>query len=298
MIIIFIHKLYYYHSIDSLLKVVNLINIDEIPESWSKDQIKIYEIYKEYFAGSNDNPEGIEEFEKLLTRWLDESQIKIVSWNCNGKFREKFKEIISEDADIYVIQECENPAESKNEDYREFAGDNYFWTGNLHYKGLGIFAKEAITLEEIPNSNNDLKHFIALRVNDSFNLLGVWAMPKYVEMIHDYFDANEGLFNENLVMCGDFNSNVVFNGHHPKDKNHTTLNEKLEGKNLFSVYHSKTSDEQGFEKSKTFYQARHLNNPYHLDFVYAGENAVNEFNILDNYKWITLSDHLPLVFKI
>lgn len=58
-------------------------------------------------------------------------------------------------------------------------------------------------------------------MNDSFNLLGVWAMSKYVEMIHDYFDANEDLFNENLVMCGDFNSNEVFNNHHPKAKNHT-----------------------------------------------------------------------------
>ena len=30
----------------------------------------------------------------------------------------------------------------------------------------------------------------------------------------------------------------------------------------------------------TFYQARHLNNPYHLNFVYAGENVVKEFEIL------------------
>ena len=48
----------------------------------------------------------------------------------------------------------------------------------------------------------------------------------------------------------------------------------------------------------TFYQARHLNNPYHLGFIYAGENVVNEFEILDSYKWITLSIYLPIVFKI
>lgn len=279
--------------------MVTLIEIDDIPESWTKDQVKVYEIYSEYFADNDDaiNPEAMAEFEKLLTKWLDESQIKIVSWNCNGKFREKFKEIIEEDADIYVIQECENPAESNDEDYREFAGSNYFWTGHLHYKGLGIFAKEDIQLEKIEN-NGEFEHFISLRVNDSFNLLGLWAMPKYVEMIHDFFDANEDLFNDNLVMCGDFNSSVVFNGHHPKAKNHTVLNEKLESKNLISVYHDLTGDNQGSEKSMTFYQARHLNNPFHLDFVYAGENVVKEFSILDHYKWITLSDHLPLVFKI
>ena len=70
--------------------------------------------------------------------------MKIVSWNCAGAFREKYTSIIEEDADIYVIPECENPAEAKLKEYKEFAGDNYFWTGDLHYKGLGIFAKENI----------------------------------------------------------------------------------------------------------------------------------------------------------
>ena len=279
--------------------MISLFEIKEIPDSWSKDQIKIYEIYSKYLADGTDNSAMIEEFESLLTRWLDESKIKIVSWNCNGKFREKFNEIIEEDADIYVICECENPAESNDEEYREFAGDNYFWIGDLHYKGLGIFAKEDVTLERLKEyENEEFKLFLPLRVNDSFNLLGVWSKPKYVEMIHDYFDANVDLFDENLVMCGDFNSNVVFNYHHPKAKNHTVLNEKLESKGLFSVYHDLTGDEQGEERSMTYYQARHLNNPFHLDFVYAGKDVVKDFEILDFYKWITISDHLPIVFKI
>lgn len=154
-----------------------MIKIDYVPDSWTKDQIKIYEIYCEYFQGSEDvNPEAIGEFEKLLTKWLEESQIKIVSWNCNGKFREKFKEIVEEDADIYVICECENPVESNDEDYIEFAGNNYFWTGDLHYKGLGIFAREDVKIEKL-ETEGDFKHFIPVKLNDSFNLLGVWAMP-------------------------------------------------------------------------------------------------------------------------
>ncbi len=34
--------------------------------------------------------------------------MKIVSWNCNGKFREKFFVLQKPDADIYVVQECGN----------------------------------------------------------------------------------------------------------------------------------------------------------------------------------------------
>ena len=41
--------------------------------------------------------------------------MKFVSWNCAGAFREKFEEIIKEDADIYVIQECEDPAKSDSD---------------------------------------------------------------------------------------------------------------------------------------------------------------------------------------
>ena len=230
--------------------------------------------------------------------------MKIISWNCNGKFREKFKEIIEEDADIYIIQECENPSESKSKDYREFVGENYFWKGNIHYKGLGIFAKEDIKLEIISGLNEDFDHFIALRVNDSFNLLGLWAMPKYVEMIHDYFDVNQDLFDEDLVMCGDFNSNVIWNNEHrTKDSNgnakdQTNLNIKLNKKGLFSVYHDLNDDEQGEETNATFFQTRHLNQPYHIDYVYAKKDGISEFEILDHWKWISLSDHLPIVFKI
>lgn len=223
--------------------------------------------------------------------------MKIITWNCNGKFREKFKEIIEEDADIYVIQECENPARAKIEEYREFAGDNFFWVGDIHYKGLGIFAKDNVKLEKIDSLNENFKNFIALRVNDSFNLLGVWAMPKYVEMIHDYFDANFELFDENLIMCGDFNSNAIWDKLHG-EKNQTNLDKKLNSKGLVSAFHYLAMENQGEESKATFYQSRHLNWPFYIDYVYTKKDLIERFLILDHYKWITLSDHLPISFEI
>ena len=266
--------------------------------------------------------------------------MKIVSWNCNGKFRDTIKSIIDEDsetyldADIYVICECENPREPlpKYKEYKkiveDLVGDNYFWIGDYHYKGLGVFAKENIKLETIEGLNERFKNFIALRVNDNFNLLGVWAMgadkekglPPYVQMIHDYFDANEKLFDENLIVCGDFNSNVVFNPkHRTKDKNgnaknHTNLDIKLNNKGLFSLYHALSGEVNGEETKFTFYQSKHLNVPFHLDYFYANEEIIektelinfwrkpndnfpNKFEILDFSKWACLSDHLPLVFE-
>ena len=230
--------------------------------------------------------------------------MKIVSWNCASKFREKYTSIIEEDADIYVICECEDPSRAKVKEYVEFAGDNYFWTGDLHWKGLGIFAKENIKIEKIAGLNEEYKNFIALRVNDSFNLLGVWAMPKYVEMIHDYFDANPDLFDDNLVICGDFNSNVIWNNEHKSkdkegnNKDQTNLNKKLNKKGLFSAYHDLTSEKQGKETQYTFYLNWNLDKPYHIDYVYAARDKVIGFKIGNANKWIELSDHVPITFEI
>ena len=237
--------------------------------------------------------------------------MKIVSWNCNRLFRERYAAIVKEDADIYVICECENPTRHEGTNYAEFAGNNYFWTGDIHYMGLGIFAKDNIKLEPIEGLNGRFKNFIAVRVNDSFNLLAVWAMGadkekglnEYTEMIHDYFDANTELFDENLIMCGDFNSNVRWDYTHkakdndgnPKDQTH--LNIKLNKKGLYSAYHELTKEEQGNETTATFFQSRHLDQPYYIDYVYAAKGRVNNLKIPEAEEWISLSDHLPLVFE-
>ncbi|MGN0177606.1 MAG: hypothetical protein ACI389_07220 [Methanobrevibacter sp.] len=115
-------------------------------------------------------------------------------------------------------------------------------------------------IKKIEGLNENFKHFIPLRVNDSFNLLSIWAMPRYVEMIHDYFDENhEKLVNENLIMCGDFNSNAVFNHkHRAKDKkgnakDHNNLDVKLNSKGLYSLYHKLSSEENEKESKFTFF---------------------------------------------
>ena len=72
--------------------------------------------------------------------------MKIISWNCNGKFREKYKFIMQEDADIYIIQECENPT-LYNKIFDNISYD-YKWFGNNKNKGLAIFTKPNIAIKD------------------------------------------------------------------------------------------------------------------------------------------------------
>ena len=74
------------------------------------------------------------------------------------------------------FQECENPEISKSEEFKEFAS-NYYWVGDNVQKGMGIFARVDVKIELVDLDDNGLRYFIPVRVNDSFNLLGVWTNP-------------------------------------------------------------------------------------------------------------------------
>lgn len=53
--------------------------------------------------------------------------MKIVTCNCNGAFRKKFENLSKINADIFVIQECEDPERCK---------PNYTKTGHQITFGL------------------------------------------------------------------------------------------------------------------------------------------------------------------
>ncbi len=222
--------------------------------------------------------------------------MKIISWNCNGKFREKFEQIILENADIYVIQECENPVECKNDKYREFA-QNYIWTGKNNNKGLGIFASKNIKLNKNNWNTYCLRNFISANVDGKFDLIGVWACEPYIEEYYIYQNINFDKYNENTIIIGDFNSNKIWDKSN-KERNHSNVVNILKEKNLSSAYHYCFKEQQGEEKQKTFYLYRHLDNGYHIDHCFIRKERIKQYKILFNEKWLEYSDHIPIMLEI
>ncbi|WP_026956666.1 endonuclease/exonuclease/phosphatase family protein [Algoriphagus vanfongensis] len=232
--------------------------------------------------------------------------MRIVSWNCNGAFRKKFQFITKLNADIYIIQECENPEETSHKEYKEWAS-NYLWIGNNKNKGLAIFAKKEITIEKLYWSNeyldHSVKHFLPCRINQKFNLLGVWThynnSPNfgYMGQFWKYLQINKSQFS-NIIIAGDFNSNKIWD-QWDRWWNHSDVIRELEEIGIESLYHIFFGEPQGEEKTPTLYLQRRLEKPYHIDYIFGSKNfqKINHLEIGHQEVWLEISDHMPVICK-
>ncbi|MEJ6980533.1 hypothetical protein WG906_08740 [Pedobacter sp. P351] len=231
--------------------------------------------------------------------------MKIITWNCNGALRNKFEHLHDLNADIYIVQECENPRQVHHEKYNAWS-KNHLWIGDTRNKGLGIFASEDVKLSTLNWSNafkdHTVKHFLPCSIDHKFNLLAVWTHQNnspnfgYIGQFWKYLQVNKQNFTNTLI-AGDFNSNVVWD-EWDRWWNHSDVIRELEEIDIVSLYHTFTNEEQGRETKPTFYMHRKLERPYHIDFFFGSkgisDNLIN-LEISDIDQWLKLSDHLPMI---
>jgi len=234
--------------------------------------------------------------------------LKIVSWNCNGAFRKKFELISDFNADIYIIQECENPAESQHKKYQEWA-ENYLWIGDTKNKGLGIFTRREVEIEKLGWSNqfkdHFVKHFLPCKVNRDFDLLAVWAHRNnspnfgYIGQLWKYLQVNKDKLNKTII-AGDFNSNTIWD-QWDRWWNHSDVVKELKELKIESLYHKFTGEMQGKETRPTLYFQRKLERPYHIDYVFGAQRfskGLKSVEIGEVSKWLGISDHMPIFCEI
>lgn len=231
--------------------------------------------------------------------------MKIVTWNCNGAFRKKFDSLSNKNVDIYVIQECEDPARCTDQAYKSWA-ENYLWLGNNKNSGLGVFAAKNISLKFLDWEPAGLELFIPLIINDEFTMLAVWTKQansptfQYIGQLWKYLQAHQTkLHHSKSIICGDFNSNACW------DKwdrwwNHSDVVKNLAKLDIHSIYHHINNMEQGKENEPTFYMHRNIQKNYHIDYAFASSNLLASANLAigSPNEWLALSDHMPILFEI
>jgi endonuclease/exonuclease/phosphatase family metal-dependent hydrolase len=231
--------------------------------------------------------------------------VRIVSWNCNGAFRRKFKLLDALDGDVLVVQECENPVLSAP-DYREWAA-NHIWVGRLQSRGLGIFPRRGQRLERLPWHDAGLRYFLPARLDNKVTILGVWtqnARPRqasYVGQLWNYLEMHRSALGSDSIIAGDFNSNAIWDHGRPT-WNHSNCVKLLADSGLQSAYHAAHHEAHGNELQPTYFQFRHLDRPYHIDYVFAHESLLAGrmpiVSIGSAEKWLSVSDHMPIMVDI
>lgn len=235
--------------------------------------------------------------------------MKIVSWNCNGAFRNKFSQIADLKADIYIIQECEDPSRviRKPEGYDSFT-NGHLWIGDNKNKGLGVFVREELAIQknelDLFSHGMNLKWFLPFTIQNQQKMLAVWCHRgeireyRYIGQFWCLLKKNK-LSLHDTVIVGDFNSNSNWD-YKRVECNHSNCVKELQDIDIESIYHSTQGLEHGNELKYSFFMHKSEAKKYHIDYFFVPKTLLNqtkEFKIEPFTKWSALSDHVPLVWE-
>ncbi len=228
--------------------------------------------------------------------------MKIVSWNCNGALWKKFRHLEPLDMDLCIIQECENPAESKDDAYRDWA-QNHLWIGANKHKGLGVFANARIELKRRRWHDHDLELFLPCRIGGGFDLLAVWTKQgasrkqAYIGQMGEYLRHHRRkIAARDILLVGDFNSNSRWDSPR-RTWNHSDVVAEFDAMGIASVYHALRGEAHGGEREPTFYLYKDLTKPYHIDYFFAAAGLLPGFKFIELGRpsdWLPRSDHVPV----
>ena len=233
--------------------------------------------------------------------------MKVITWNCNMKFREKAKFIFAHEPDILIIPECENLERLKFPAGLTIPSDS-IWQGKNPHKGLGVFAFNGYKLELVDCHNSELKNILPIAVTGpiDFTLFAIWANnPEdkdgvYVTQIWKALHWYDDLIKETkTILAGDFNSNTIWDKPR-REGNHSTVVARLADRKILSTYHQFFSQAQGKEAHPTYFLYRHQDKPYHLDYCFASMDFLERLKSVEvgaYADWKMHSDHKPVIVK-
>jgi exonuclease III len=238
---------------------------------------------------------------------LSPEKLKIATWNCNGALRHKWPLAEALAADLLVVQECEDPSQSKDEAYRAWAS-NYQWVGASKNKGLGVFARQGLSLELAPLKVAPLELFLPIMVGQNgfeWSLLATWTKRAnsptfgYIGQLWKFLQSHKAfLVHPAALLLGDLNSNSKWD---VWDRwwNHSDVVKELEALGLRSLYHAHFDELQGCETRPTFCMYRNQDRPFHIDYAFAGPHwDLGKVEVGQVESWLPHSDHMPLMAEL
>lgn len=235
--------------------------------------------------------------------------MKLVSWNCNGAFRNKFELLERYEPDIMIIPESENEEELARHKVK-IPACQHIWIGKRSYKGMSIFMRNGWKARIADFYDERFQCIVPLEVScrrTKFLLIAVWTKyiglhsKSYVVQAFRALQAYKNYLREDTVIIGDFNSNKIWDNLFRKDHNHSSLVRFLKTQSFFSIYHRQSGEEQGEETVPTIYLYRRRERGYHIDYAFIHSNNfthVKKFFIGGYDEWGASSDHMPVFLEM
>jgi exonuclease III len=230
--------------------------------------------------------------------------MKVVTWNCNGAFRKKYRLLDVFEADLFVIQECEDPRQTKDAAYKQFAS-NCLWEGPTKNKGIGVFAKTGISLCRAPLETAPLELFLPCIVDGRIPLLATWTRHAnspnfgYIGQLWKFLQKQSDFLGpSDAMLIGDLNSNTRWD-EWDRWWNHSDVVKQLSDLGLRSAYHEFFNESQGNESKPTLFLQRNRKKAYHIDYGFFGRHwTPKHVSVGDADRWLEHSDHMPILFEL
>ncbi len=232
--------------------------------------------------------------------------MRIVAWNCRMGFAKKRELLYKLRPDIVVISECSRDSMLA---CKQDGFDSCWWGENKN-KGLGVLARKPWALEcpGKPGRQPRQRWIAPVRIRGpvEFLLLAVWAGRvgkdkeiNYVGQIHEAVVRHPSWFAREhpAVICGDFNSNAIFDRGRKK-LTHSRLVHWLAERGLVSAYHTFFWEAQGKESRPTYYFWCQKERPFHLDYIFLPTKwSMNDCRVGTYKAWRPVSDHVPIMVE-
>jgi exonuclease III len=234
--------------------------------------------------------------------------MRIISWNCQGGYRNKIDKILELSPTIAVIQECES-LESLRSFCKEKIPLKSFWFSGLdHNKGVGIFFHGDYEILGVEHYS-DIEFIIPMKIRNKFEfyLFAIWAMApickdkdkSYTYQIEKTVTKYEGILKNNLsILIGDYNTPHI---EEPVEISKFEVVESFKKLEIFSAYHEYFKKGYGEHNHYTFYQHKNIEFKHMLDYCFASKSIIERISNVEIGKyegWIKYSDHCPLIVEI
>lgn len=227
--------------------------------------------------------------------------MRLLVWNCAGKFRVKAQVVLGIAPDIAILSEAPS-------DFLDHLGGNTSgcWLGASGEVGVAVAGFGGWGVSEAGVTVAERYFLPTTATKDATSLQIVGACIKRttsytaptrsaLRYLSEFIQAKPS------ILAGDFNQSVMFDKKRPPEQRFMQVLQDLRNLGLRSAWHENSGEDFGAEATPTLYWRWQRGATFHIDYAFVSDAIkVHSAHLgsYDQYVASGLSDHVPLVVEL